>query len=260
MKMERFAFKELGHSEENRSPAPIKIFTPSGRVKESLPPPPPPPPTFSEAELKTAERDGFQKGFIEGMADGKRQAENLQAANEAALLAMLAQFTQSLIPLFDDYRKLALQVREDMPKVAFAVARKVAGSSLAENASAVVNDITVRCCESLITEPKITITVHESLGDALEKRLQEVAARLPAATDIIIQRSPELPLSDCRVEWKNGFMERSVEQLLGQLEGVIEDMSATAVRDGAEDIQALHDRMNAPPPTDTPTDNTTQKE
>ena len=39
-------------------------------------------------------------------------------AEKILLVAMLEKFTQSLMPLFEDYRQLALQVREDMPKVA----------------------------------------------------------------------------------------------------------------------------------------------
>ena len=41
---------------------------------------------------------------------------------------------------------------------------------------------------------------------------------MPAATDIVVQRDPNMPLADCRIEWNHGGMERNTEQLWQQVE------------------------------------------
>lgn len=193
--------------------------------------------------MKIAERDGYKKGFLDGVQEGKKQAENEQAATVSQLVEGLEKFVASVTPLFISYRNIAQQIQQEMPKVSTAIARKIAGLALDQNAHNVINDIAVRCCETMALEPKITITVHDSLGDALEKHLQSIAARLPAATDIIIVRSADMGKSDCRIDWQNGFMERTTEQLWQQIETVINDMTITAGRSAAQGIQQLQSDM-----------------
>ncbi len=89
----------------------------------------------------------------------------------------------------------------------------------------------LRACETMMKEPKLAITVHDSIADALTYRLEQLASRLPAATDIVILRDAAMPPADCRIEWNNGGMERNTEQLWRQVEQAVEDMTATAKRD-----------------------------
>jgi len=244
MKVQRFDFKEFGEAIIANRPA--KQFLPTGRPREEAPPPPP---TFSEEELKAAERESYKKGFLEGTQEGRKQAESEQAAVEKQLSETAEKFTQFLSPLLADYRARALEIKEQMPKVALAIARKVAGHALGENAPAAVEEVALRCVEAMATEPKLTITVHESLGDALEKKLQAIADRLPAATDIVIQRDPQMEKADCRIEWSHGMMKRDTADLWAQIEKAVDNLSATAKRDGQEQMNTLG-AINPANPTD----------
>lgn len=161
MNVQRFSFKEFTGGVPVGVMRAGKPFIPSGKTKEDAPPPPP---TFSEEELKTAERAGYQKGFLEGEKEGHKQAESEQAVVERKLAETVEKFAASVQPLFDDYRKTALAVQEQLPKAALAIARKVAGHALAQNAGAVIGEMAARCYETMMKEPKLTITVHESLG------------------------------------------------------------------------------------------------
>lgn len=236
-KVQRFDFQEfIDIVPSVKGP---KVFHASKRQKEELPPPPPPPPTFSEEELKAAERDGYKKGFLEGTQEGRTQAENEQAAVERALAQTVEKFVQSIAPLFTDYRQMVMNLREQAPQVALAIARKVASGALEQNAAAVVQEVTLQCLDAMANEPKITITVHESLGDTLERKLQEIAARLPAATEIVIQRDPAMAQPDCRIEWGRGALARDTAQLWQQVEKAIGNMSAIATRDGTKQLEQL---------------------
>ena len=236
MNVQRFNFQEFGDILPAGRKA--KPFLPTGRLREEVPPPPPAP-SFTEEQLKAAERDSYKKGFLEGTEEGRKQAENEQAQTERALVAMVESFTGSITPLLGDYRTLAVTLREHLPKVAQAIAKKVAGAALDQNSYAAIEEIAVRCCESMATEPKITITLHEKFGDTLEKRLKEVAARMPSATDIIIMRDPSMSPTDCRIEWDKGSLQRSTEKLWECIEKAIGDMTITARREAEQHIEAL---------------------
>ncbi len=74
MQIEPFSFREFS-GESVAGARSSREFLPHGRKKEEAAPLPPPPPIFSEAELRSAERDGYQKGFLDGVTEGKTQAQ-----------------------------------------------------------------------------------------------------------------------------------------------------------------------------------------
>jgi flagellar assembly protein FliH len=239
MKLERLDFRELATGEKIANAAVIgKVFMPS-RAKKEEPPPPPPVPTFSEDQMLEAEREGYKKGFIAGELEGQKKAESEQAEVNVKLVAMVDQFAQSVAPIFENYRQMVMQLQADLPKVAFAIAQKVAGVALQENAVAIISDLAMRSVESLISEPELTIVAHEGFADTLENKLQELAKKLPAATQIIIVRDPDMPLSDCRIEWNNGSLARVTSQLWENVEKAISNMQIIVGRETTEKMQSL---------------------
>ncbi len=244
MKVEPLKLKSLGEGLMPHMVGGARVFIPTGKPAE--PEAPPPPPTFSEADMKTAERDGFQKGFFEGTKEGHQQAQSEQSAINAQIAALNSNFASSMTPILRHYQQFVIGMQQEMPKVAMAIAQKVAGAAISENAAALVGDIAARACETMVGEAKLTITAHESLGDALEKNLQQLAARLPEHTEIIIMRDPNIPLADCRIDWKLGSMNHSIADLWTRVEKAVGDITALAARDAATDMQALEQRVANP--------------
>lgn len=250
MKVEQIKLKSFGEGmmpELNSQGA--RVFIPSTRAPE--PEAPPPPPTFSEAELKAAERDGFQKGFIEGTKEGHKQAESQQHNTNVSIASLAAQFSASVLPLFEHYRKFNETLRAEMPKVALAIAQKVAGSALQENAHLLVADIATRACETMMSEARLTITANDTLGDKLEQLLQTLASRLPEQTEIVILRDPAMPIADCRIDWKLGSMQHSVDELWERIAKAVENLATVATRDAAEDMAQLQQQVENPAPLET---------
>src|SRR5690606_30268274 len=127
-------------------------------------------------------------------------------------------FVHAVAPLFADYRRMTGEITRDVPNAALAIARKVAGAALQENARANVEDVVTRCVQTVLAEPALTITVHESLAAALEQTLAERIKESQAAVDITVLRDAAMPVSDCRVEWKNGAFMRSTAKLWQDIE------------------------------------------
>lgn len=244
LKLEPLNLKPLERGSVPAGGRGARMFVPYAR-----PTPPeeaPPPPSFTEDDLKAAERDGFQKGFHEGVKEGRRQVETEQAAVNEQIAAMAAQFAAANRPLFEHYAHFARLLHAEIPKIALAVAKKVAGPALDQNAHLLVADIATRACDSLMTEPRLTITANEALGDSLETMLQGVASRMPEHTEIVILRDPDIPRTDCRIDWKLGTLDHSVAEVWNKVEKAIENLSATAARDGEMQIQQLEQELSLP--------------
>ncbi len=229
-KLERLNFKELAHGKEVHNSVGSKIFVPS-RIKAEEPPPPPPPPTFNEEQMMAAEREGYKKGFLAGEKEGRAQESSAQAEVNKELTGMLESFVNSIGPIFEQYKTMVMSVQKDLPAVAMAIAKKAAGDALDANAEQVVTDMAMRACETMITEPELTIIANEAMADTLEHKLQELAQRLPAATRIVIVRDPAMPRPDCRIEWSNGTMERITASLWKEIDRALGNMEVINTRE-----------------------------
>ncbi len=245
MSISPFSFKELGVAEGVIIDAvQPKAFLPQGRKKEVAAPPPPPPPVFSENDLKSAERDGYQKGFLDGIEEGKRAAANEQAEIEAMLSQTTEKFIAQLPALFETYRGMLKLAGKQVPELANAIARKVAGCALEEKAYSVIEDIALRCMETMHHEPQLIIVVHERLASTLEEKINSLSAAQKGLGTIIVQPDSAITPANCRIEWKNGALVRDTESLWKQVDVIIESMVASNVRDAEAITDLLQDQSN----------------
>ncbi|MDX2072751.1 MAG: FliH/SctL family protein [Alphaproteobacteria bacterium] len=259
MSIAPFSFREFGTSEvEFVATAKPKPFLPTGRKKEeAAPPPPPPPPTFSEEEVQAAERDGYQKGFIDGIVEGKKQAENKQAVIDRSLSESVANFAEQYAPLFSIYRDILRQQAEQIPQIAHTIARKIAGDALAENAYALVETIAMRCVSAMVHEPKLVITINESMRQTLENKMQAAAKTLQMSSEINVVGDPNIAPPNFRIEWKNGAMVRDTDALWQQVEQVVASMVASSGHEADKQYEQLQAAAKPPAQNEAATDTTT---
>ena len=251
MSISPFSFRELGTSDVEFISAPRpKSFLPTGRKQEEAAPPAPPPPppaVFSEDDVKTAERDSYQKGFLDGIVEGKKQSENTQAELEKALTECVGGWADHYEPLFKLYREMLAHQAALLPQLAYGVAKKVAGTALNENAQAHVEEICLRAIKTMMHEPKLSITIHDSMQESLEKKLAIARKTSQFAGEIQVNGDPNIAPPNCRIEWKNGAMIRDTESLWQQVEQVIASMVASGQRDAAALCDTIEASRTAPP-------------
>jgi flagellar assembly protein FliH len=256
MKVVPFSFRDLSEGEITRAIV-AREFIPSGRTEDPQQPEEVAPvaPTFSEEDLKNAEREAYKKGFLEGKKEGNIEAQNEQAAIDKQLLEKVDGFVGQIYPLFYSYQAMAMTLRQEMPKVALAVARKVAGEALDNNAQAVIEALSLSCLQHMIKEPKFCITVHTSLSATLEKKMGELAASKPDLPVIQVLGNEQLNIADCKIEWAGGTMERNMHTMWQQVEGIISQMSDVAVKEANEELVQLAQTLPAPATIEQPEQN-----
>jgi flagellar assembly protein FliH len=257
MRVEPLLFREFDGGAISTS-GKVKPFLPGGRHKGEAPPPPP---TFSEDQLKQAELESYKRGFLEGTEEGKRLQIDAQADIDRQISEALSGFIRSALPIFEDYKRMSTLLREDMPKAALTIARKVAGAALSDNAEATIHEIAERCVIAMLGEASLTVHVHDSLAPSLEKRMVDVASKYASGMAIQVVADGALPLSDCKVQWKNGSFIRNTEKLWQDVEQAIGNISASAAYETTKDMEKLENQVNNPDIPVEPTEQqTSQKE
>lgn len=208
--------------------------------KEEEPAAPPPPPTFSEEELKKAERDAYQRGFLDGTKDGHAQAQGEHTEVERVLMEGLENFAKSITPIFTQYRNHCGQLKSDMPILALSIAKKIAGDALSNDSQTVIEAAVKQCSEVMVSEPQITVTIHSRLAGALSHKLKQINNRETAASNVSVIADENIAMGDYKIEWKNGSIERSTEKLWQQMDKAIGNMLATITNEKEEQLDLLN--------------------
>ncbi len=238
MQISPFTFREFDSANLPAKEIRKKPF--ATQKKEEEPEAPPPPPTFSEEQLHEAERDAYKRGFLEGTKEGHATAQGEHSEVQRILMEGLENFINSIAPIFDQYRKHCQQIRKDMPPLALAIAKKIAGEALSEPAQYIVDEAAKHCVETLISEPEITILINPRLAEALSFKLKQISGREKYTDNIIIMPEEAMPVSNFRIEWKNGSLERSTEKLWQQTDKAINNMIAAIAGEPEEQLELLN--------------------
>lgn len=229
MRLEKFPLRNLAENVLSGN-VPRRPFIPPSLVPEMVVEQPdlpvlPAPPALTEADLRHAEQEGYRRGFLEGAKEGQMQAQSEQAEIDRQLTESVAQAAQKLGGMIAAYNAFVQEQRQQLPPLALAIARKVAGDALEANPGPLVESLALRCLERLLGEPEIVITVNSRLSDALEHRLITHFTGSSDPGEINIQSDPDLPAGDCRIEWRYGSAEHNTEELWRQMEAIIQNMA-----------------------------------
>jgi len=190
-------------------------------------------PTFSEEELELARLQSFEEGKKEGLA--------------ATTETLTKQINQTLAQIDQQLERAFLtqdSVNEALSHAALSVAKGVCAKmlpALSERHSfGEVERVIVAVFNKIVEQPRVTISVHSSLSQALEERVLEISAGKAYQGEIVFQSDETMSPSDCKVEWSNGGSERDAKAMW-------EDISAIVERNIGDD-PALWDEPQETPP------------
>mgnify|MGYP003392965031 CR=1 FL=1 len=216
---------------------------PFAQKKTEEPEAAPPPPTFSEEELRAAERDAYQRGFLDGTKEGHATAQSEHSDVERILMEGLENFVQSIAPVFQQYRGHCQQLKQSMPPLALSIAKKVAGDALLQPAESIVESAAKQCAEIIINEPEVAVTINSRLAGVLSEKLKKLESREKAVANISVIADDNIILNNYRIEWKNGSLGRTTEKIWEQIDKAIDNMMAAVANEPPEQLDLLNKKI-----------------
>src|SRR5690606_10497214 len=124
-------------------------------------------------------------------------------------------------------------------QLAWAIARKITGNNLKEHASKEIEDHINHSLEVLFDQPILTIYLHPELETSMNAKIQELAAKHNFRGKILVKPDQTLTETECKLDWQEGFLSLSKEELQNNIQKVLGELPPTATDT---------------PPTDTATD------
>ncbi len=174
----------------------------------------PPEPTFSQQELDAAaveaEQRGYQQGFAAAQAENAAAREQTLKSVEARLQELIALRTEALQAGEQEAFRIALAaVRKLLPSFEAAAAKKELEAFLSGNFA------------KFRGEKSLSFSFHPDMAAEIAPILSKLAEKNDFEGKIAVHKEAGLGLTDCRVEWKDGGVEKNAEKLLDKMETLI---------------------------------------
>lgn len=186
-------------------------------------------PTFSEEEIEAAKlssyEDGYQKGLTEGQETAWKEAMDSVEKQQADTLEIIADHLKKLQPVCQQAAETAFSTAVEF---SMAVSRKIFPALAEREGLNEIRNLLEKNFHFLKEEPKISIRLHPDMVEPLKKVLAEIVIKESFPGKIAVIKDESIPVGDCKIEWKNGGLERKTEDVLNQAEELLKLYGQTA--------------------------------
>ena len=153
------------------------------------------------AKLKDAETAAFARGFEQGVAEGRADAEKRSVAAIERIAAAMAVLDQQIEAVEAKFETEAVEV-------AVAVAKKLAPELVSQEPFAEIAALAIGCFRNLVKCPHVVVRVNDALHETAREKLDEIVRRCSPDTKLVLLAEPEIAVGDCRIEWADGGIDR----------------------------------------------------
>ncbi len=145
-----------------------------------------------------------------GIAEGRRlagaEAEARFAAQSAPLAAAISAHLAKIDAAIVEYEAAAATL-------AMTVARSLASNLVAAQPLEEVHALFKDCIGQLHTAPHLAIRLNDAIVEVAQERLEPIAAQTGYEGRLIIIGDPDISAGDCRIEWAEGSIVRSLADI-----------------------------------------------
>ncbi|MBM84833.1 MAG: hypothetical protein CMM47_02275 [Rhodospirillaceae bacterium] len=172
-------------------------------------------PTFTVEEMEEAKQAAYQNGKQEG------KAEILASLEQQANLS-LEQILQQVGDLLLEYKKWKAEIEHDAINLATSIMRKLAPELLRGSELPQIEHTINEAFRFLTDQPKVMIRVAADLEEQIKEKVNLMASRVGYEGQVVLVGDPELELTDCRISWHAGAVERALDETWAQIDEMIE--------------------------------------
>lgn len=164
----------------------------------------PEPPKYGEVDIAAARDEGRGEGYAQG-----------HAAAEASLTAQIAKTLEktgtAIAGLLADREHLHQELAEQSVRTVISILEKSIPELARRHALTEIEGLIHTCLSELYDEPRIVVRAADPVIDALQDKVDRIAAVCGFTGKIALLGDPAMTDTDCRVEWADGGAERSFE-------------------------------------------------
>lgn len=112
-------------------------------------------------------------------------------------------------------------MRQEASSLALVAAKKLAHVAISRMPECDVEDVLREAMHQAIAEPRITLRAAPNVVEAIKDKLEELSLEIGYEGRLLATADPTIGGADCRIEWRGGGAERSMQKLEEAIEEVI---------------------------------------
>lgn len=148
-----------------------------------------------------------EEAYMEGMAQGERNAASMAAQTLAAAAGTLATNAAEMAAALDD---ATAESRREAIDLAASIGRKLALNLLARQPTVELDALIAECMQNLAGVPHLVIRCHPDIADAIRDIATAHMHTSGFSGRLIVMGDPEQRLGDGRLEWVDGGLVRDI--------------------------------------------------
>ena len=197
---------------------------PVGRGAEPAPAPEPEPepdpePTYAQADLDAAVEEARAAAHADGLAEGRRQAEQEVNAAQAQALDRLA---DALGELAAGQTEREEQRDREQLQLAVQLLQRLFPALTRRHGQTEIEAVIQDSLDRLRDEPRVVVRVADGRLDALKDRVDALSAKAGFEGRVVLLADEEGADGDVRVEWADGGAERDSARLWSEIEKAVQ--------------------------------------
>jgi len=163
-----------------------------------------------------------QESFNEGFAAGKKEGFDKQTASLAALLEKV---DANLASIVASMNVLTAEQQEQTRLIALAMAKKIVPYFAQKHGMAEIEALVGDALRDMEREPRLVVRVEESQFDALNEKIQSLAAERAYGGKVVVIADAGVASGDCRIEWADGGVARDTQATWNAIEKTVHPSS-----------------------------------
>ncbi len=165
-------------------------------------------------QIDALKKDSHDEGFLAGKKEGLDQ-------QTAALIALLSAVEQNIATLVACMDAMAKDQEAHTRCLALAIAKKVLPAFTAQQGLQEIEALVNATLHEMEREPRLVVRVEESQFDALNEKIQALAAQRAYGGKIVIIADAAVASGDCRIEWADGGVARDTAATMSSIEKTV---------------------------------------
>ena len=202
-----------------------------------------PKPTFTQEQLDLEKQASFEQGMQAGQ-------QSMMEDQQQYMNALLTKIDQNLSHVVSQGLTQWQDLLSQIQSIALVIMRKMMPNYVEQYGLGEVESIVGKVIAEVSREPRLVFRINEQMFDTISEKINAIAAQQAYAGKIVILGDPLIDVSDCRIEWADGGIERNVQLLWQSIERVIsESQTSDAMPSAPSDDSA----QSTPEQTQQPT-------
>jgi flagellar assembly protein FliH len=161
------------------------------------------------------------------MADAMAQTERQTAT-------ALNTIAQHFAKIDGEVKAAAEQISDTSLELSLAMVRRLFPEFARQHGLEEVKELLGRCLDNLRTEPRFTVKVASGQAEALKSEIEALAQSRGFEGRIVVAAEESLKPGDCRIEWSQGGMIRSADEIWKAIEAAMEQALISSEESSAD--------------------------